>query len=74
MEGRETVTMDGGTRIKLAARPVRDAQRARVERMTASASDRAEVLRERFIAATVELLASASVPRMGKTRYRPTAA
>ncbi len=74
MEGREAITMDGGTRIRLAARPARDVQRARVERTTASTGDRAEVLRERFVAATVELLARASVPRMTKTRYERTAA
>jgi len=74
MEGREAVTMEGKTRIKWDLGSSNDAQRTRVERVTAGASDQTEALRVRLIAATVEVLAEGSHPRLGQTRDMRAAA
>jgi hypothetical protein len=74
MEGREGVTMEGGTQLERALRPSQIAQRTGVERVTAGAGGRIEALRARLIAATVETVAEGSHPRLAKTRYARTAA
>ena len=74
MEGREAVTMEGKTRIKWDLGSSNDTQRAGVERVSAGAGAQTEALRARLIAATVEVLAEASHPRLRKTRDMRTAA
>jgi len=68
MEGREEVTMEGQTRIKRGFRPSLEARRTRPQRVSAGASHQTGVLRARLIAASVELVANGSDPRLIKTR------
>ncbi len=69
MEGREEITMDGRTRITWVIGPSRNARRTRPQRVTASVNERAEALRDKLIAATVELASVGSHPRLVGTRH-----
>lgn len=69
MEGREELTMDGKTRITWVLGPSRDVPRTRPQRVTTGISERPEILRAKLIAATVELAAEASNPRLDRTRH-----
>ena len=69
MRGREEVTMDGKTRITWVLRPSHDVRRTRLQRATTGTGERVESLRAKLIAATVELAAEGSNPRLGKTRF-----
>ena len=71
MRGREGLTMDGDTRITWVLRPSQDAPRTRPQPVTVGISERREVLRAKLIAATVELAAEASHPRLDRTRHAP---
>ncbi len=69
MRGREELTMDGKTRITWVLRPSHDAGRTRPQRATTGTGEQAETLRAKLIAATAELAAEGSNPRLGKTRF-----
>ncbi len=68
MRGREELTMDGKTRITWVLGPSREALPTRPRRVTAGISDRRETLRAKLIAATVELAAEGSHPRLIESR------
>ncbi len=68
MKGREELTMDGKTRITWVLRPSHDAPRTRSQRVTAGIGEPREALRAKLIAATVELAADGSNPRLGRSR------
>ncbi len=68
MRGREELTMDGKTRITWVLRPSQNTQRTRSQRVTTGISSRREALRAKLIAATVELAADASNPRLQQSR------
>ena len=73
MRGREELTMDGKTRITWVLRPSHEALPTRPQRVTAGISDRHEALRAKLIAATVELAANGSNPRLRQSRDPRTA-
>ncbi len=64
MEGREELTMEGETRLKRALRPPHDAAHSFPRRVAAGPGDQTGTLRARLIAATVEIVAEASHPRL----------
>jgi len=69
MKGREELTMDGKTRITWVLRASHDAPRTRPQRVTTGINERREALPTKLIAATVELAADASNPRLNKMRH-----
>ena len=66
--------MDGKTRTKRAPGRSQDAHRSRPRRGAGVSGEQAGTLRARLIAATVELLAEGSDPRLDKTGYTPVVA
>jgi hypothetical protein len=74
MEGSEAGTMDGKTPIKRAFGPSDDKRRSRRRRVASNAGEQTETLRARLIAATVEVLAQGSHPRLDRTAYTRTVA
>ncbi len=73
MRGREELTMDGKTRITWVLRPSQNTQRTRPQRVTTGVNERREALRAKLIAATVEVFADGSNPRLWQTRDASTA-
>jgi len=71
VEGHEEVTMDGKTPSKRPLGHPREAQQAGPERVAAGVCDQAETLRRRLIAATIEVIAAGSDPRLSESRYSP---
>ncbi len=69
MRGREELTMDGKTRVTWVLRPSQNTQRTRPQRVTTGVGERRDALRAKLIAATVELAANGSNPRLPRTRY-----
>lgn len=74
MEGREQVSIDGGTRVEWVPGPSGDAQRIGSQRVSSGIGEDFETLRAGLIAATVEVLAEGSDRRLGESRPAPTAA
>jgi hypothetical protein len=74
MEGNGVGTMDGETQIRWTVGCSHDTQSRRPRRVAAGSSVQAETLRARLIAATVEVLAEGSHPRLDTTGYTRTAA
>jgi len=72
MRGREELTMDGKPRITWVLGPSQDAPRTRPQRVTAGVGCRRDAVRAKLIAATVEVFASGSHPRLDRTRDAPT--
>ncbi len=68
MRGREELTMDGKTRITWVLRPSQNTQRTRPQRLATGIGERREALRAKLIAATVEVFADASSPRLRQSR------
>ena len=68
MEGCKERTTDGRTPVERILAPSHDARRSGARRASAGAGEPTESLRARLVAATVELVAQASGPRLGKTR------
>lgn len=68
MEGQEEVTMDGKTAITWVLGPRREARCIRPQRLAAGLDEPVEALRAKLIAATVELAATGSNPRLIETR------
>ncbi len=68
MRGREELTMDGNTRITWVLRPSREAPRNRPQPATTGIGERREALRAKLLAATVEVAANASNPRLTQSR------
>ncbi len=71
MEGSSVGIMDGQTQIRWTLGSSHDTQRSRPRRATTGASEQTETLRAKLIAATVEVLAQGSNPRLvgsGHTR------
>jgi len=77
MEGGAGNTMDGETHVERAVvlDPLPNTQRLQPRCAHTGAGERAEVVRARLIAATVELVAEqGSNPRLAETRYISSAA
>jgi hypothetical protein len=74
MEGSGVGTMDGATEIRWTLGCSRDTQSRRLRRVAAGSGEQAEALRARLIAATVEVLADGSSPRLDRTRDARAAA
>ena len=68
MRGREVVTMDGNTQVTWVLRAPQNAPRTRLQPATAGTGDRNEPLRAKLIAATVQVAANASNPRLPQSR------
>ena len=73
MRGCEVLTTDDRTRITWVLGPSRDARKAPVRRVGVGIGERAEALRAKLIAATIELAAEGSSPRLRQSRHAPTA-
>jgi hypothetical protein len=71
VEGSEQATMDGKTAIE---RALGSPHNARPRWTPANTDEPTETLRARLIAATVEVLAQGSDPRLGRTAHAPVAA
>ncbi len=69
MEGSRAGIMDGKTQIRWTLGSSHDTQRSRPRRATTGASEQTESLRAKLIAATVEVLAHGSNPRLAETAH-----
>ncbi len=74
MEGSGVGTRDGTTQITWTVGSSQNTWRSGLRRVAAGAGERTETLRAELIAATVEVLAEGSNPRLSRTRYMRTAA
>jgi uncharacterized heparinase superfamily protein len=74
MEGSEVGTMDGETQIRWTVGSSQNTQCRRLHRVAVRSDKQTETLRDRVIAATVEVAAPASNPRLAKTRDARAAA
>ena len=73
MRGCEVLTADDRTQVTWVVGPSPDALKAPVHRVGAGIGERADTLRARLIAATVELAAEGSNPRLQQSRHAPIA-
>ncbi len=71
MKGQGEVTMDGKTPIKRVVGHPPDAHQTGPGRVGAGVCDLAEALRSRLMAATIEVIAAGSDPRLSESRYTP---
>ncbi len=69
MKGREVLTMDGGTQIKWVLEPSHNAHRTRSSCVATGICESTETLRAKLIAATIELAAEGSHPRLIESRH-----
>jgi hypothetical protein len=74
MEGNGVGTMDGATEIRWTVGCSQYTKSHRSRRVVAGSGVQAEALRARLIAATVEVLAEGSNPRLDKSLYARAAA
>lgn len=74
MKGREAVAMHRKTRVTWVLKPSLQTGRTRPQRMIADLSEPNDALRARLLAATVELAADGSNPRLVKTLHACAAA
>jgi hypothetical protein len=69
MEGSEVGTMDGTTQIRWTLGSSQNTQCVGMNRMVAGAGGQAETLRDKLIAATVEIVAMGSNPRLAGSAH-----
>ncbi len=74
MEGSEVGTMDGETQIRRTLGSSENSRRSGLNGVSVGAGGQIKTLRTRLIAATVEVLAEGSGPRLGGTGNTRTAA
>jgi hypothetical protein len=74
MKGREAVAMHRKTRVTWVLKPSLQTARSRPQRVIADPPEPKEALRARLLAATVELAAEGSNPRLVKTLHACAAA
>lgn len=74
MEGKGDATMDAGVRVTRAVKPSCGLTQSSSHTLESKDSERSEVLRTRFIDATVEAIAGGSGPRLVQSRFGSKAA